>query len=874
MTIDEGAIIGMSKIWEIYKVDWIRIFHSKATICLIIALVILPSLYAWFNIKALWDPYENTSGLRVAVTNDDAGYTLRGKSVDIGDEVVETLKKNKKLGWTFVNHEKAEQGVKQGEYYASIYIPKNFSENMASILTGDIKKPEIIYTVNDKINAIAPKITSKGASTIASSVSTQFIETVSKEMLSAFKEIGVELEKELPTIRNMENKLYEVQSSIPKMNEFGDQIISLNENLPDIQAKVNKAIGYTEYIPRIDELGENILKVRDALPKIDEAGEKIAVIEEHLPEMQQAADTVESLTNDFDSIQESLNTAIIEAKNASEVINQVQSVLPEIKTLMEAGSGYTAVIKDFTDQLSASFDVIEQMIKTNLQVANASANIAVSALSDSDTASAENQLGRLSVMLGNESQLIGDIDATSGNLGGFSQRLTEANGYVKSAQQSLRNGDVSAAREQASQLQKIIEEMLNSYDNAYSPAIEQALGNMSGYMESADHVLQTLNEQLPKVESILVNASGIVDDAIMTLEKYEEAFPQFASAVNQASDAVQENMDVLTNGITLANTFFETNYPAVKESITLGGSFVEDQWPGISNELVLAAEQIDEKMPKIANSIELAADLAANDLPMFTAKINEAANKLTEAKGEMNLEELIEFLRLDVQNDSDFLSNPINLKEITEYPIANYGSASTPFYTTLAIWVGVVLLVSVLSVDVHMPEGGYSMVQVYFGRGLTFLTIALIQTAIIALGDIFLLEADISDRAEFVLFSLLIALVFAAVVYTLVSVFGNIGKGAAIILLVLQVAGSGSNFPIEVSSSFFQRIYPFLPFTYAVKLLRESVGGIHWPTTFMCIAVLSFIVVLFILFGSIFKRPLSRIVNKFNEDVKKSKIIS
>lgn len=867
--------MSMSKIWRIYKTDWVRIFRSKAAIFLIVALMILPSLYAWFNIKALWDPYGNTSGLRVAVANDDVGYTFRGKKIDIGDQVVESLKKNKKLGWTFVNHEKAEKGVVQGKHYASIYIPKDFSENMASILTGDIEKPEIIYTVNDKINAIAPKITSKGASTIASSVSTQFIETVSSEMLSAFKEIGVELEKELPTIRNMENKLYEIQAAIPKMNEFGNQIISLNKKLPDIQEKVNKATGYTEYIPKIDELGGNVLKVRDALPKIEAAGEKIAVLEEHLPEIQQAADSVESLTNDFDTIHDNLNTAITEAKNASEVINQVQSVLPEIKELMEAGSGYTAVIKDFTDKLAASFEVIEQMIKKNLQLANTSAKTVTSALSvtGNDTAAAQNQLGRLSSMLGTQRQLISDINATSGNLGGFGQKLARAQSYAQSAQQSLSNGNVSAAQAQASQLQKAIEEILASYDSAYLPAIEQALKNVSSHMESADNVLQTLNEQLPKVESILVNAGGIVDDAIKALEKYEAAFPQIASAIDKASDAVQTNMDAITNGITTANDFYETKYPAAKESIMLGSAFVENQWPGISKELVSTAKLIDEKMPKVKKSIELAADLAANDLPPLTTKINEAASKLTEAKGEINLEELIEFLRLDVQNDSDFLSNPIDLKEVTKYPIANYGSASTPFYSTLAIWVGVVLLVSMLSVEVHMPEERYTIAQVYFGRGLTFLTIALIQTAVIALGDIFLLKADISDRIYFILFSLLIALVFTALIYTLVSVLGNVGKGAAIILLVLQVAGSGSNFPIEVSSSFFQHIYPFLPFTYAVKLLRESVGGIYWPTASMCITVLSLITVLFTLFGTIFKKPLTKIVNKFNEDAKKSKII-
>ena len=865
----------MAKIWEIYKVDWIRIFHSKAAVVLIIALMILPSLYAWFNIKALWDPYGNTSGLHVAVANDDTGFTFRGESVNIGNQVVETLKKDKKLGWVFVDHATAEKEVRQGKYYASIYIPRNFSKNMASILTGDLVKPEIIYTVNDKINAIAPKITSKGASTIASSVSSQFIETVSQELLSAFKQTGVELEKELPTIRGMESKLYDIQAAIPKMNEFGSQIISLNQNMPAIQEKVKKVTGYTEYIPAIDELGANVLKVRDALPEIENAGEKIAVLEERLPDIQQAANAVDSLTNDFDSIHQSLNAAISEAKKASKVINQVQTVLPEVEELMETGSGYTSVVKEFADQLSASFDVIEQMIQTNLQIAHTSAKTITSSLSVSgaDTAAIRSQLTRLSTMLGTQSQLVEGIKSTNGNLSDFAQKLTKAQNLAQSALQSLDNGDVTTAQTQAGQIQALIEGLLSGYEETFKAAIEQGLAGLSSHIEKTDQVLQTLNEQLPAIKSILVNAGAITNSTIETLEKYESAFPDMASSIEKASEAIQSNMDTFINGVTLANDFFETKYLQAKESIEQGSSFVENEWPKLSKELTSSAELIDERMPRIVKAVEIAADLAANDLPLFTAKINEATEKLTEAKGEINVEELIQFLRLDVQTDSDFLSNPINLKEVTEYPIANYGSASTPFYTTLAIWVGVVLLVSMLSVDVHMREGKWTASQVYFGRGLTFLTIALTQTAIIALGDIFLIKADIAERGKFILFSLLIAVVFTALIYTFVSVFGNIGKGLAIILLVLQVAGSGSNFPIEVSSSFFQHIYPFLPFTYAVKLLRESVGGIYWPTAIQCIVVLSGITILFGLFGTLFKKPLARIVNKFNEEAKKSKII-
>ena len=160
----------------------------------------------------------------------------------------------------------------------------------------------------------------------------------------------------------------------------------------------------------------------------------------------------------------------------------------------------------------------------------------------------------------------------------------------------------------------------------------------------------------------------------------------------------------------------------------------------------------------------------------------------------------------------------------------------------------------------------------YFGRGLTFLAIAIVQTIIVSVGDIFLLGVDVHDRIAFVLFSLIICFVFTTIVYTLVAIFGNIGKGGAIILLVLQISSSGGNFPIEVSSSFFQHLYPFLPFTYAVNLLREGLGGVIWQNASQYIAVLLFIAALFIVIGTVLKKPLMDAVEAFTENAKKSKI--
>ncbi|HLO12615.1 MAG TPA: YhgE/Pip domain-containing protein, partial [Pseudoneobacillus sp.] len=147
----------MQKIWHIYKTDWVNIFRVPTVLFLIVALMVLPSAYAWINIKSMWDPYSNTSGIKVAVTNEDTGAELKGKRINVGNEIISTLKANHKLGWVFVKQDKAVHGVKSGKYYAYLLIPKDFSQKLTSILEINPQKPKIEFGVNEKINAVAPK---------------------------------------------------------------------------------------------------------------------------------------------------------------------------------------------------------------------------------------------------------------------------------------------------------------------------------------------------------------------------------------------------------------------------------------------------------------------------------------------------------------------------------------------------------------------------------------------------------------------------------------------------------------------------------------------------------------------------------------------
>src|SRR3954453_6436364 len=208
----------MGKIWSIYKTDWKNISKVPIVFLLLGALTILPSAYAWINIKAMWDPYSNTSGIKVAVANEDEGAEIQGKKINVGKEIVQKLKDNKKLGWVFVNYATAKEGVKKGNYYAYLYIPTDFSKKITSILEINPKKPQILFGVNEKINAVAPKIASSGASSITNQISQAFVKTVGDAIFSGFYKAGIELEKALPSIYNMEDQIFKLEQALPEID--------------------------------------------------------------------------------------------------------------------------------------------------------------------------------------------------------------------------------------------------------------------------------------------------------------------------------------------------------------------------------------------------------------------------------------------------------------------------------------------------------------------------------------------------------------------------------------------------------------------------------------------------------------------------------
>lgn len=888
-------MIFLKDVFTIYRNDWIRIFKAPVAALLIVALMVLPSLYAWFNLAASWDPYSNTSGIKIAVTSEDEGAVIRDSSVNIGDEIVSSLKKNDKLGWEFVSKEKAKEGVTKGEYYASLYIPHDFSAKIATILEDKQVKPEIDYSVNEKLNAIAPKMTSTGASTIVQQVKENFIHTVSESVLSVFNDAGIKLEEELPTIRNIEEKIFALEKEVPKINELGEKVVTLEGKLPEINKQAQKILTLEAAFPDINEASKNILLLEEKLPELDKVGEGILVLQEKAPEIQKLADGVMELDAHFSDISEMVTKALSNVEDMQSFLETASGSLEKIEQGINNGKQLADTLPAFIDANGQALDAVGPVYKQNL-------------LLHQKTADAVHQFAAL-VQNGNlteeeaktnavalQAQVQTSIDSLTRSVALFTtlnsvtpngddallSEIKDLQALQTNFQQEkkLLHTIQAEDKEKASSLLALSQEaielsttLMNRYDKQTEPAIHRAIEGIKDSAQNAMNDLESAQANIPKLEEILKNTDESLAFAQEELTKLHSDLPTIEKKIHEATNLIKKNMDKVLAGINDAAEFYQKSFPSLKEKIHEAANFVRNDLPAAEQDISKVAAFIKTDLPRVEDAVHKAADMVQNELPNLEATLTKTADSIRKFEDEYDLGEIISLLKNDIQQESDFISDPIVLNENSLFPIPNYGSANSPFYTTLSLWVGALLLISLLRVDVRDPEGIYTPNQVYFGRWLTFVTIGLCQSLIVTLGDMFILKAYVAEPVAFVLFSMFISLVFMTIVYTLVSVFGNLGKGLAIIFLVLQLSGSGGTFPIQVAPPFFQKINPYLPFTHAINLLRETVGGMVKEKVLFSISMLIVFSVIALIIALFLKKPLANGTRKMTEKAKASEII-
>lgn len=716
----------MNTILRIFKHDVKGICRNMFALIIALGLCIIPSLYAWFNIYSNWDPYANTSSIKIAVYSEDEGFTPEGKEKqNMGESIIENLRENDKLGWTFTkDKESTIDGVKSGKYYAAIIIGNNFSRSMINFLNDNMETPSVTYYENAKKNAIASKITQSGKSTLQETINETFIETV------------------VVTILNSTDADSLTKNNV--LSDISDKLKNISENI-------------SEYDSAIKQFNESNIGLSDTLKKTD------------------------SLVHDIqgDMSEERLNASKASVDN---VIDQyISNINVSLNRLIDINSSLEQGISDLRAKI--------EIFKNNGSAVNK--DDIVKALND----------------------LINQMNNAS-----------------------------NASEQLAATLKPVLEHFK-----------EEDLNN-GGYNQALyDSLISSLN-LMPE----------LIKGATQTLETFTNWYMQSDTKPQDLLIYLDNVLAQCQTSISSLNNILKTS---VSGSVNQAGNLFKTSISSIYNSLISASDNLT-SVSTIINgadstltNVNITLDTMSNLINNIKNTLDKADKELDELKADGKYEIMQKLLDKDSSEYGEFFSSPVKVTTQNVYEAVNYGTAVAPFYTTLALWVGGLLLTALIktSPDELDEFKNATLTQKYFGRYLIFWLMGQIQAIITVLGDLYLLKIYCVHPGIFMLTASIVSFAFTLLIYTLTLSFGDVGKALAVVLVVIQIAGSSGTYPIELLPSFFRNVYIYFPFPYAINAIRECISGFYRYDYFILMGQLMIFVIGTLFLGLLIRKPFMKL---------------
>ena len=370
---------------------------------------------------------------------------------------------------------------------------------------------------------------------------------------------------------------------------------------------------------------------------------------------------------------------------------------------------------------------------------------------------------------------------------------------------------------------------------------------------------QVINTQVVTFDNVLSALSNIITTAQTSADTAKGISPDISGTFEGERAILNELNKTIGQSSLIDSSLFST----ISHDIDAVSGYM-NSISSIYNDMGYNIDDFNKSISQMGESINNTLVMVRN----IEDNLNETTNKLVEFKNSGVYSLLQTAISFNTDELASFISAPVAITTEDLYPITNYGSAMSPFYSVLSIWVGALILVAIIHVKVHPFDGTkVNSVEAFFGRYITFFLIGQAQALLITLGDLFFIGIQCIHPFKFWFAAAFTSFVFTMITYSLTVAFENVGEAAAVVIMVIQVAGAGGTFPIQCLPTIYQAIYKYLPFTYAMDALRECVGGTYSWYYWKCILALLVYVGICLFIGLVIAKP----CRKLNAIVDKSK---
>lgn len=487
----------------------------------------------------------------------------------------------------------------------------------------------------------------------------------------------------------------------------------------------------------------------------------------------------------------------------------------------------------------------------------------------------------------------------------FSLVTASASDLAESAQSLLINtqGIFDSSQDSVSNMQSSVLSSAQTADTVSSligislDSVEQDLTLLSDQMDTltVGDSFDSIRNQVDTAKTMSKSTISVLKDIFGETDQYVSAVDKSFKQLNTDLTAFKKDANVTAQSLKHLKRTIKADIKDCKNSIRkIRNTYQYQVQPDVSRS-VLRMEQALIQTGKMLNNIESSFGTIDRALESYQTTLDSGTDDITATKdyivslqsdirklskslralsGDEQYNEMMDLLKNDPTLMASFMASPVSMETKAVYPIETYGSAMASFYTVLAIWVGALILVALIHVKVAPVENlKVRPWQAYFGRYITFFLIGQAQTAITVLGDLFYVDIQCPHPFLFWLASAASSFVFTLLIYSLTVAMGNVGEAVAVIVMVIQVAGAGGTFPIEVLPEVYQMIYKFLPFTYCMNALRECVGGLYKNDYWMDLRALGIYILISLFIGLVVAVPLRRLNKVIERSKEKSKVM-
>ncbi len=875
--------------------EWKAIFKKPTFIIVMIGISLIPALYNIIFLSSMWDPYGQLSDLPVAVVNNDKEASYNDNTMTIGKDMVSNLKENKTLDFHFVDEEEGKKGLENGDYYMVVTLPSDLSEKAASILTDHPEQMQIDYQTSSGHSFIASKMSDSAMTQLKQNVSTNITETYTKALFNKM----IDLKDGMSQAASGSEKLTDGANQLVA----GSQTLTTNlHSLADSSLTFSNGTeqftrGLSAYVSGVEQLhlglgnfNSGLVTYTGAVSQLDRGlGQLSSKSPELVRGINQLYTGVESYTGGVSQLNAGLNqfssgvsaytngvgnlaTGANQLSSQSATlrmgVGQLSEGIQQLSSKLDASSGK----KDQINQLSSGLNQLNQAIQ-NIDVEDTkqldSVLSSIVSLSNQMLASAQSE----------KATTLANIQSTAAY-----QSLTSEQQAEISASVSQNSTD---SIQSAQSIIALVQGLQGSLEN-----LQNQSSNLSTLKNQANQVLPLASTSLTGLSSGLTEIQGAVTSKLVpasqSIASVVNAYTTGVDKVSQGESQLSEKNSTLTGSldqlVSGSNTLTQKS-----SSLTVGVGQLAKKTP----ELVSGIEKLAKKTPELVSGIEKlstgsnqlnqksqeliagvdklqsgSGQLAdkSSQLLSGASQLENGANKLADGSGKLaeggtkltsGLEDLqtgVASLGQGLGNASDqlksastesqnaeILSNPLNLSKTDNDQVPVNGIAMAPYMISVALFVAAI---STNMIFAKLPSGRHPESRWAWLKSRTEINgIIAVLAGILVYGGVHLIGLTANHEMRTFILIILTSLVFMSMVTTLTTWNSRIGAFFSLILLLLQLASSAGTYPLALTNDFFRAISPWLPMSYSVSGLRQTIsmtGNIHHQVIFLAVILALF----------------------------------